>query len=368
MSSLNDYLASKYLSDKPAKKSKKSKKSKQATPLTNTNVLVDDDDLSIPSKQNRALTFEEYASSLKNKAIGDDDEDNIQEQHDTSKPSKRATWKKVGQADATSTTELKKQAPETAVKDSMDNEDDTSQYYGLQTASQIAARMEAKAREDERIMRELEQEYKNNGIDHHQTVYRDKAGRQIDEQDLDELRKQKEQEREEEARRKQVFERKQRLVNEGFVQAYERKLQSRRSRDGDDGAQNTYTRSIEDKELNDELKSKVDLFNDPAASFLTSSNNKNKKKRKTIEEKEQQSIQKYKKHKTMEEEDNDDDEITPNDLGYYKDAYPPNRFGIRPGILWDGVDRSNGFEKLWFRKESEIKTKQANQYANTYDL
>ncbi|CAB4422317.1 unnamed protein product [Rhizophagus irregularis] len=74
----------------------------------------------------------------------------------------------------------------------------------------------------------------------------------------------------------------------------------------------------DDKDLNEELKAK-ERWNDPAEMFLTK-----KKNKKRVNERPR----------------------------YQGPPAPPNRFNIQPGFRWDGIDRSNGFERQYFEKQN----------------
>ncbi|CAD6966802.1 unnamed protein product, partial [Tilletia controversa] len=88
----------------------------------------------------------------------------------------------------------------------------------------------------------------------------------------------------------------------------------------------------DDKRMNDTLRS-IERADDPALAFLT-------KKRPTASS-------------------------TPAKPKYKGPPPPPNRFGIQPGYRWDGVDRSTGFERMYFQKLNERKRRDAS--ARAYD-
>ncbi|GAA5878603.1 hypothetical protein JCM16303_002140 [Sporobolomyces ruberrimus] len=194
---------------------------------------------------------------------------------------------------------------------------------GLQSAADLKieqARLEAE-KERKRVAAEKEKERKkrekraaggdedeDEGEGQDVTVYRDSSGRKIDV---------KLQKAEEAKRKRQELEKEMAKMEwgKGLVQ---REDKERAKREAEKLAKKGVARYADDEEMNDELKD-VERWNDPAANFLT----KNKSEKKKPQSK-------YPL--------------------YQGPPPPPNRFGIKPGYRWDGVDRGTGFEAKYMQK------------------
>jgi pre-mRNA-splicing factor CWC26 len=306
---LADYLAQKYLTASPAPNSSgKKRKRKQAKDSSSGLIIADDDALGwtsqpteLDEEEGRPLTLGTGSAEFRK--------------------AKKNTWKTVGvpapkdaEQDAADRIISQAAAENSAaghedeapvVEDEMEDSgvvkmgDGT--HAGLQSGAAVKAQFEKRKREEREAW---EREQGKHGKVPKETVYRDATGRRID---ISMRRAEAKKELDEKARK----EREEKEMQKGDVQRVERK---RRREELDEARFMPVARKIDDVDMNAELKER-DRWNDPAAQFLSQ-----KEKGKSASGK-----------------------------PLYRGAAAPNRYGIRPGHKWDGVDRGNGWEAERFK-------------------
>lgn len=187
---------------------------------------------------------------------------------------------------------------------------------GLQTAEDsarmaaAAAKRRATEAKESKSVRKKEAE---------ETVYRDATGRRIDVS----MKRAEARAAEEEKRRAEKQKRDEAM---GDVQ---RKAREDQRKAVDEAKFLTVARHVDDQEMNDDLK-QVDRWGDPMLAYMRDQG-KGEKVTTGAAAGPANGAQPTSRKKQ------------------YQGAAPPNRYGIRPGWRWDGVDRGNGFEREWFQ-------------------
>ncbi|ODQ65951.1 hypothetical protein NADFUDRAFT_78614 [Nadsonia fulvescens var. elongata DSM 6958] len=247
----------------------------------------------------------------------------------TKKANKSSGWKRLG-----STALIAKiRSPQSNNKNN--NENDSLLYEdtvpkmnngsraGLQTAKQVLEAISLKEKKELQAMEEF-----MNQSAAIETIYRDASGQKVDIE-------QKRAEEEQKVREKETRLRKQKVMNQGLVQQLEASKRRREIEEAhnDESGGHKMSITVNDTSRNDELKQKT-RYNDPAAMFSKKENDTKKS-------------------------------LT--GLLLYQGSFPPNRFGIVPGHRWDGVDRSNGFETLWYKKQNERNAMKSLSYSMEFD-
>ncbi|MCJ1281205.1 Pre-mRNA-splicing factor cwc26 [Xylographa opegraphella] len=312
--SLADYLAKNYLTadSKPEKKSKKRKRIGGFDGL----IIADDDPLG-------------WSSTTAAKEE-DDGPVTVGGSSAEFRKAKSSKWQTIGAA-STSTDQaaadaiLASVAAESSARvlaeddaptiDDSDLKNESGIQAGLQSGAQVAAQIKRAKDLERRRFTEGGAEENGKG---QETIYRDASGRIINlAMKRAEARKKAEEEAAKAAaeleaqkgdvQRVQLAKRKEELAEAKFLPV---------------------ARYADDEDLNDELKER-DRWNDPAAQFLSK-----KKQGKSVTGK-----------------------------PLYTGPAMPNRYGIRPGYRWDGVDRGNGFEKEYFAAQNKRKNLKDLDYA-----
>ena len=188
-------------------------------------------------------------------------------------------------------------------------------HAGLQTAEQVTAALRQRQAEERA---RFDQDGDEHSGRNKETIYRDASGRVVNiAMKRAEARRQAE---EAEAKAAAAIE-----AQRGAVQTAQREA---RRQELHEAKYMPVSRYADDMDMNEELKQR-DRWNDPAAAFLSQ-----KKAGKSVTGK-----------------------------PLYRGAFTPNRYGIRPGHRWDGVDRGNGFEKEYFAARNRRKNIKELEYA-----
>jgi pre-mRNA-splicing factor CWC26 len=337
MSSLADYLAKNYLTADPppeGSRPKKKRKKKHADPETETGGLIIADDDPPSLRASNALD-----------AGNDGDESSpyiLNNARATAefRRTKKSSWKTVGGGDGTEQAEadaiLASAAAESEARADAnedgptveegiidDGHDDggdalrleSGMRAGLQTAAQTAAMVAAQ----ERRKKTEAALYKPATKAEQETIYRDASGRIINvAMKRAEARRAAEEAKEKEERAKEAL--------MGDVQRQQKETRRQELREA---RAMPLARTIEDETMNEELKAQ-ERWNDPAAQFLTTKREKG---------------------------------VSKTGRPLYMGGFAPNRYGIRPGHRWDGIDRSTGFEKEWFQARARKERVGALEYA-----
>ena len=303
--SLADYLAKKYLTAdvKLEKKSKKRKRKDGESGL----IIADDD-----------------ALGWNTNSTGDNEEGPLTVNANSAefRKARRNNWQTIGIPTPSSTDQAaadaiiasaaaESQARTLADEDAPIIDDSAAKmesgaHAGLQTAEQVTAQLKRKdALERQRFLEDGD-EKSGKGKE---TIYRDASGRIINVA----MKRAEARKKAEEEALKAAEELEAQKGDVQRAQAQKRKEQLK------DAKFMPVSRYADDTELNEELKEK-DRWNDPAAQFLSKRKGGRSVSGRLL----------------------------------YQGPAMPNRYGIRPGHRWDGVDRGNGFEKEWFAAKNRV--------------
>ncbi|KZV84662.1 hypothetical protein EXIGLDRAFT_654806 [Exidia glandulosa HHB12029] len=311
MSSMKAYLAERYMSGPKADAilaraapEKAKKKKRKATSSAPSTSLVKDDDAGFGDGPG---------------GRDDDDlEEAVVEKSDRSFKKRKVAADADGAGWQTVSGPVKKEGDDddAPLPDEMPQvvEEEAPKRGGLVTAAQFRAQQP----QQQAVTRATSEE---RARQQEQTVYRDAAGRKIDAkaERAEAARRRREQE-ELEARKMEW--------GKGLVQRDE---QERLRQELEKEKTRGMARYADDEDLNNDQRGQM-RWNDPAAAFLTKKSGKGPRKPE-----------------------------------YSGPPPPPNRFGIKPGYRWDGVDRGNGFEKKLFLRTNERRRVKDEAYSWSVD-